>query len=261
MPARAVHEDPSNGHPDHHPPHESGILVPAHSAANVASRDSSGETSEKVASEDTPQRVRSNLRRLDIGDVVSADLLEDLRKIGDLSIRQEHAVRRHAHSFIQHRRSALLRGEKVSEWFEAMSRNTSLTAAGSAGSARVRTVRSDSSPATKYRWAGDEPLTVTMSSLPGASLRTRDHSESTSVLCWTVANRAASRGIERAMGPTVGVFCCAETGSADPIRDMTRARETADLILFPVSRPLDRVLGRYLPMRTSRRKQLTLWLS
>src|SRR5436190_434881 len=81
---------------------------------------------------------------------------------------------------------------KYSGWVEARSRKTSLAAVGSDGAPTFNTVRSDSSPATKYRFDGCEPLTITMSSVPGASLRTRDHSESTGLLCSTVANRVAS---------------------------------------------------------------------
>src|SRR5262249_49809774 len=118
---------------------------------------------------------------------------------------------------------------KYSGWVDARLRKTFLAAVGSAGVPVFNIVRPDSSPPTKYRLAGCEFLTITMSSVPGASLRTRDHSGSSDARCSVVTNRATSPVTERAIGPFIGVFCSATTGSADALSDVTRASETTDL--------------------------------
>jgi hypothetical protein len=100
----------------------------------------------------------------------------DLPKLGDFPIGDKHAVRPDANVIRQHKLSVLLRGGKV---VRVMQSHVTQDLSSSGGEYRVGHIqdgRPESSPATTYRWAGGEAVTLMMMSVSGASPRTRDQS-------------------------------------------------------------------------------------
>src|SRR5262245_56910798 len=100
MPALAVHIDRAHG-PTNHASHKRGSTISAHGTANDGTGNASDDTSAKVTNEGTASRIGFRLRGSDLRDVPSSVLLDDLRKISDLPIGDEHTVWPEADVFLQ----------------------------------------------------------------------------------------------------------------------------------------------------------------
>src|SRR4029450_2406261 len=83
VPALAIEERRSHGHSDDHAPHESGILVSAYGAANVASCEPSDKTSKKIARDGASKHVGFDSRHFDFGDLEPVSALDELLEVGN----------------------------------------------------------------------------------------------------------------------------------------------------------------------------------